>query len=237
MSQDPKVFWRRNEIPIADYLMSHQAALRDDFMRGFDTLEAAAMSQSFPTMDRRHIGIPLTETEKYITTDDKPNVQAWRDKGFRYEWHTDHVHHSFTAPESWREKYPTALKLISEYGADCPIANYSCLAPNSVIQRHTGIENRTGEFIRVHIPLIIPEGDVFFEANGEEIDWSDLWAFHNQFAHSAHNYSNEWRLCFLIDFRRTAIGLEPGAPYDPKYDENSVPPFVRKKKQLNNLPG
>ena len=39
MSQDPKVFWRRNEIPIADYLMSHQTALRDEFMHGFDTLE------------------------------------------------------------------------------------------------------------------------------------------------------------------------------------------------------
>jgi hypothetical protein len=237
MSQDPKVFWRRNEIPIADYLMSHQDALRDDFMRGFDTLEAATMAQSFPTMDRRQYGVSIEETEKYITTDNKPNIQAWRDKIFRYELHTDTINASYTAPDRFRERYPTAFKLISEYGADCPIANYSCLAPNSVIQRHTGIENRTGEFIRVHIPLIIPEGDVFFEAIGEEIDWSDLWAFHNQFAHSAHNYSNEWRLCFLIDFRRTAIGLEPGQPYDPSYSEMNVPPFVRKKKQLNNLPG
>ena len=236
MSQDPKVFWRRNEIPIADYLMSHQAALRDEFMRGFDTLEAAAAAQTEPVFDRRAWGIPLEVSEKFILTDGKPNVNSWRHKSFRYENHNG-VDVSFTAPEWFREKYPTAYKLIVEYGDDCPIANYSCLAPNSVIQRHTGPENRTGEFIRIHIPLIIPDGDVFFEANSEEIDWSDIWGFHNQIAHSAHNYSNEWRLCFLIDLRRTAIGLDPGVPYDPKYDAMNLAPFVRKKKQLNNLPG
>jgi aspartyl/asparaginyl beta-hydroxylase (cupin superfamily) len=137
---------------------------------------------------------------------------------------------SFTAPEEEMEKYPTARKLIQEYGDNCPIASYSVLAPNTILQRHTGVENRSGEFIRIHIPLIIPEGDVFFEANGEEIDWSDLWAFHNQFAHSAHNNTNEWRLVFLLDIRRTFIGLEPGMPYDIKNESTYMKPFVRQKK-------
>jgi len=226
----PRIYWRRNEIPNAEYLMQHQDALREDFMRGFSSLKEAALAQTNPVLDRRHLGIPLEVSSKWITTHKKPNVQAWRSTQFRYERHDDLANVSFTIDESAKERFPTAWKLIQEYGDDCPICSYSVLAPYSVIERHTGPENRTGEFIRVHVPLIIPDGDVFFEANGEEIDWSDIWAFHNQIAHSAHNNTKEYRLVFLIDFRRTAIGMEPGEPYDPKYDADQVEPFVRKKK-------
>lgn len=230
-----KIFWRRHELPCAEYLMSHQAGLREDFMRGFNTLEEAAKAQTTGVMkpwrlkDRIDRGFPQEEVANSVTTGDRPNMEAWRATPFRYERH-DYMDISYTAPESARERYPTAYKLIEEYGDDCPIANYTVLAPNSVLQRHTGVENRSGEFIRIHIPLIIPEGDVFFEAMGEEIDWSDIWGFHNQFAHSAHNYTNEWRLVFLIDLRRTSIGLEPGQPYDIKNESTFVPPFVRKPK-------
>ncbi len=233
-----KIFWRRHEISIADYLMSHQDALRDDFMRGFNTLEEAAKAQTTGVMkpwrikDRLDRGFPLHEVENSVTTDDKPNFEAWRAMPFRYERH-DHIDMSYTAPESVKERYPTAYKLVMEYGDNCPQSSYTVLAPNSVLQRHTGVENRSGEFLRIHIPLIIPEGDIFFEAAGEEIDWSDIWGFHNQFAHSAHNYTNEWRLVFLLDIRRTFIGLEPGMPYDIKNESTYMPPFVRKNKPIN----
>ena len=232
---DNKIYWRRHELPCADYLMSHQDALREDFMRGYTTLEEAAKAQTSLVMkpwrlkDRLDRGFPAEEVANSVTTDGKPNFEAWRSMPFRYERH-DHMDINYTAPESERERYPTAYKLITEYGDDCPICSYNVLAPNSVLDRHTGPENRTGEFIRIHIPLIIPEGDVFFEALGEEIDWSDIWAFHNQFAHSAHNYTNEWRLVFIIDLRRTSIGLPPGQPYDIKNESTHVPPFVRKNK-------
>jgi hypothetical protein len=230
-----KVYWRRHEISIADYLMSHQDALREDFMRGFNTLEEACLAQTSPVMkpwrvkDRLDRGFSPEEVARSVTVNDQPNLTGWRATPFRYERH-DYMNISFTASEEEMEKYPTARKLIEEYGDNCPIASYSVLAPNTVLQRHTGVENRSGEFIRIHIPLIIPEGDVFFEANGEEIDWSDLWAFHNQFAHSAHNNTNEWRLVFLLDIRRTFIGLEPGMPYDIKNESTYMKPFVRQKK-------
>ena len=105
------------------------------------------------------------------------------------------------------------------------------MAPNTVLHRHTGPENRTGEYIRIHIPLIIPEGDLFFEVNGEEIDWSDIFAFNNQLAHSAHNLSNEHRMIFLIDIRRSRVGLPPGEPFNPdRHLYSMTQPFVRKKK-------
>ena len=231
-----KIFWRRHELPCAEYLMSHQDALREDFMRGYATLEEAAKAQTEAIMakewrqkDRIKRGFSAYDTENCVMTGEQANLEAWRATPFRYERH-DYIDVSYTAPPSLKERYPTAYKLIEEYGDNCPIANYTVLAPNSVLQRHTGVENRSGEFIRIHIPLIIPEGDVFFEAMGEEIDWSDIWGFHNQFAHSAHNYTNEWRLVFLIDLRRTFIGLPPGQPYDIKNESTHVPPFVRKKK-------
>jgi len=233
--QPKQIYWRRNEIPNAEYLMQHVDALREDFMRGFDQLKDAARAHTNPVLDRRHLGIPLEVSSQWITTNNKPNVQAWRSAQLRYERHDDLLDVSFTAPQSFAEKFPTAWKLIQEYGDDCPICSYSVLAPKSRIERHTGPENRTGEFIRVHVPLIIPEGDCFFEANGEEIDWSDIWAFHNQIAHSAHNNTNQWRLVFLIDFRRTAIGMEPGEPFDESFDEFHVEPFVRKPKEITNI--
>ena len=230
---DVKVYWRRNEISVADYLMSHQDDLRNDFMRGFNTLQEAAAAQTNPVMnierimDRVKRGLPLKDAQECVTTNNTANYNAWRAMSLRYERH-DYKDISYTAPESFKERYPTAYKLITEYGDDCPIANYSVISPNSVIQRHTGVENRNGEFIRIHIPLIIPEGDVFFEANGEEMVWDDIWAFNNQIAHSAHNYTNEYRLIFMIDLRRTSIGMEAGEPYDSKYESTNMPPFVRK---------
>lgn len=229
---DTKIYWRRHEIPNADYLMQHADALREDFMRGFSTLKEAAAAQTKPVLDRRHLGIPLAVSSQWITTNNKPNIMGWRGTQFRYTREDELTKVNFTMEEELaKAKYPTAWKLISEYGDDCPICSYSVLAPHSCIERHTGPENRTGEFIRVHVPLIIPEGDCFFEAANEEIDWSDIWAFHNQFAHSAHNNTDEYRLVFLIDFRRTAIGMEPGAPYDPKWDTEAMGKFVRKPKE------
>ena len=67
----------------------------------------------------------------------------------------------------------------------------------------------------------------FLKLTGKKIDWSDIFAFNNQLPHSAHNLTDEFRLVFFFDIRRTRIGLEPGDPYDPSIEENAVP-FVRK---------
>lgn len=225
----PKAFWRRAELPVAEFLMKHQQGLLDDFMRGYDTLEAAARAQCGNTLDRTHLGIPVSETEQYIRTDSKPNINAWKAVNFRYERHDERASVRNFMDFKDMGKYPTMRKLLMKYDKICPIANYSVLAPHSVIERHTGPENRDGKYIRIHIPLVIPKGPVFFEAAGEVIDWSDIWGFHNQFAHSAHNYTNEWRLCCLIDLDREAIGMEPGAPYDSAYETENLPPFDYKK--------
>jgi hypothetical protein len=116
--------------------------------------------------------------------------------------------------------------MTERYGSDCPISAYSIIEKNSVINRHTGVETRDSEFIRIHIPLLVPEGDIFFEVEGVEITWADIFGFDNSLPHSAHNYSDHLRLVFIIDVRRDLMGVEPGKPYQ-RAREIFQEPFVR----------
>jgi hypothetical protein len=212
MTNSLQKIYRRSELPLADYLMSFQQALRDEFIGDNGTLENAVKFVK-PSIYYRS---DLPEGVKdYLVqnTDGTPDISRWLARTLKHEHKDKNLFFKESAPDMLA-RFPTAMKLIEEFGDDCPIANYSILAPNSVINRHTGVENRSGEFIRIHIPLIVPQGDIFFEVNDEVVHWNDIFAFNNQFVHSAHNRTNEWRLCFLIDIRRTRAGLPPGVHYD-----------------------
>ena len=67
---------------------------------------------------------------------------------------------------------------------------------------------------------------MFFECEGYEINWDELFGFNNQLVHSAYNYTNEIRVVYIFDIDRSAIGLPMGKPYD-YIREQSIPPFVR----------
>jgi hypothetical protein len=72
---------------------------------------------------------------------------------------------------------------------------------------------------------------LFFEVDGEEIDWSDIFAFDNQLVHSAHNLSDGHRLIFLIDIKRSRVGLPPGQLWNKDRQIFGLSkPFVRKNK-------
>ena len=129
----------------------------------------------------------------------------WKVVAFKYinEWMLE---------DGFEEKYPTAIKMIDMLQEYCPIGEYSVLDPSGEITVHSGIENRASEYIRYHIPLIIPEGgydELGFECMGEYVAWDDVWAFDNQGLHTAWNRTNEHRLVFLIDIHRSIAGLPP----------------------------
>jgi hypothetical protein len=239
----PKGIYRRDEIPIADYLMSLREPLINEFMHGFNSLEEAIKARGTDNLDRRAWGIPLENTSHYIKTLDSESqeyvgdVSSWKSVGFRYERHDPDtaeipVNIDWTMEESheYAKLYPTAYNLVKKYEKYCPAANYSVMAPNSVLVRHTGPENRQGKSIRIHIPLIIPEGDIFLEVNGEEVTWSDLFGFNNQLAHSSHNLSPHYRLIFLIDFDREFLGMPLGSVYDERLEKNARP-LIRNGKE------
>lgn len=221
-----KKIWRGKEIPIANYLMSFQDALREEFIDGFDSLEDACKKYTTDNLDLRMFGVGLDETMQGVeiknpeTGKFERNYTGWKSIQFKYGRHDEFIDFEFQRSDNDRiaKKYPTAHKLVKEYGEFCPIANYSILAPQTILNRHSGPENREGKFIRIHIPLIIPEGDIFLEASGEEVTWDNIWGFNNQHTHSAYNFSDEWRVVFMIDLDMAHIGMEPQAPFDPSID-------------------
>lgn len=202
-----KNIYRREDLgQYADYFMSFRERLTQDFLK----FSPDYVNGSFKE------GHPIPQAAPILN-----NVDDWLSTPIKYVF--DNINVS-ASPES-AVHLKTAIELVKEFEDDCPIANYSVIKPNSCIFRHTGPENRSGEFVRVHIPLIVPQGDIFFEVGGETVRWDDIFAFNNEIVHSAHNHTPFWRLVFLIDIRRSRIGLPPGRPYDKVRDEDSYPPF------------
>ena len=224
------IYSRKELGDVAEYLMSFQKSLTDEFMEGYSSLKEAIKTNGIPNLAGRPYDSASTIVSKNEEGRYEPNVESWTAVIFRYERHDGIVERSFTTSEDHLHatKYPTAYKLIKEFGDNCSLANYSCMAPNSIIKRHTDPENINGKNVRIHIPLIIPEGDIFLEVNGQEVNWSDCFGFSNQLMHSSFNLSDEYRLIFLIDLDREFIGLEPGTEYDPATASKSKP-FMRNK--------
>ena len=88
------------------------------------------------------------------------------------------------------------------------------------------MENRDGRTLRIHIPLLVPPGDIFFEVEGVEVDWSDLFGFNNQHIHSAFNLTPKRRLVYLIDITTEKLGIPAlsGADFERQH---SIPLFKR----------
>ena len=230
-----KKIWRGNEIPIYNQLMDLRENLTKEFMGTHKTVEDACRAYGVANLDFRALGLTLEETAKGIVSKDKngefkPNVEGWLGIHFKYERHDDFIDLFLERKDHERisKLYPTAFNLTKQYGKFCSGANYSILAPQTILHRHTGPENRDGKYIRLHIPLIIPQGDLFLEASGEEVTWDDLWGFNNQHAHSAYNFSDEWRIIFMIDLDMEHIGMEYQPVYNPAIDLCEKP-FIRGK--------
>ena len=175
----------------------------------------------------------------YFLDGDKSGLTAYRNPfGLDVEaiapgetWLTDNLRYSYPRKgvnvdlnEEHRHKYPTACALTDKWSDH--ITCYSVITPNSSIERHTGPENYDALYVRVHLPLIVPKGDIFFEVEGVEITWADIFGFDNSLPHSAHNHSDQLRLVFLIDVRRSLLGIEPGQLYE-RAREVFQEPFVR----------
>jgi Aspartyl/Asparaginyl beta-hydroxylase len=229
-----QAIYKRHEIPIADELMSLKQALTDEFMSGFNSLQEAADSDQCTnviSVDRQdikslgEIGRFLTR-QNSVTREWEPDLSAWRAVGFKFTRDDDVKPVRLKITEEEAKKFPTAYALMKKYDDAVPMMSYNVLAPRTILHRHMGPENLKGEFVRIHIPLIIPPGDLFLEVFGEEITWDDIFAFDNTLLHSAHNYSEFYRLVLLFDINRKAIGMPAGEPYDKEL-EKTTKPFVR----------
>jgi hypothetical protein len=178
---------------------------------------------------KMQVGMDDNSLLKGQSTKGKYNNDAWRALVMKY------YNPNIVADESIQKRmlnikqkhdgynpdaFPIMKGIAEHYGDICPIIFFSILPAQSIIERHTGHENVEGQNIRIHIPLIVPEGDLFLEVQGEEVDWLHPWGFNNQYIHSAHNNTDEHRLVMLIDLKRTFCGIPPAKHFkDMSIDE------------------
>lgn len=208
-----QTIWYKDELPIADELLAMAPKLLEEFL---------AYHTDFDTTFSKCKTYAETNSNAYVKDSEK---NAWRTDGLKYALPDKHVEMNFYKDPSVRARFPTATALTEKYASECGCSGYSILDAGGVIERHTDIENRSRRTVRIHIPLIIPEGDTFFEVDGVEVDWTNIFAFDNESLHSAHNYTDKRRLIYIIDLSRSLMGLPEAKPFTP----TPVLPFVRKK--------
>lgn len=210
-----KSIWLREEISIADELLELVPQLREEFLNYHQDFLSGPFAKS----------TTYTNT-KFFTEHVKSKSDAWKTDHLKY---TNFGHNFVVSPylnSEIQARFPTACALTKKWGDACPISSYSVLEYSAAILRHHDPEYKDGLYIRIHIPLIIPEGDIFLEVEGIEINWHDIFAFDNQMLHSAHNHSDQRRLVYILDIRRDLLGIIPGQKkIFERFD--TVPPFVR----------
>jgi hypothetical protein len=189
------MIWTKEEISIADELMEIAPKLRDEFLdyhKDFHTTFKGGISYAAAN--------PLT-----ILTDEEKSI--WKVEGLRYVCRDQKVERNMFLDPKVSKVFPTATALTKKYLDYCGCSGYSVLEPGGVIHSHSDIENTSHSTIRIHIPLIIPEGDVCLETGGVKNDWSDLFAFDNGELHSAYNKTNKRRLIYIIDIARSFLSI------------------------------
>lgn len=192
-----KKIWKKQEIAIADELQTLVPNLIKEFLSyhsDFDT----TFSKSVPYA---RINAQLDPREKDI----------WNVESMRYALPDQNIEYNPYRDIKIKENFPTAVALTEKYIEVCGCSGYSILEPGGIINRHIDKENRDRSTVRIHIPLIVPDGDVFLEVDGVQLDWSEIFAFDNRELHSAHNQTDKRRLIYIIDIKRSFLKIPESA--------------------------
>ena len=209
-----KIIWHKNELSLADELLSLVPSLTSDFLSyhtDYQTLFNSGKPYINPTYD---------------TQNEMSGKNSWRTEGIRYILPEKNIEVNFFEQDDIKTNFPTATNLTKKYLEHCGCSGYSSVEPYSFIRRHSDLENRKRRFVRIHIPLIIPEGDSFIEVDGNMFDWSDIFAFDNESYHSVYNNTPHRRLIYIIDLSRELLGIPPEEPCTINPDD-PAPPFKR----------
>lgn len=94
---------------------------------------------------------------------------------------------------------PLTSALIRDIAPTHGVVTFSSLKPQTNLSPHVGYQ---GEFLRVHLGLVVPEGDCALRVQNETRSWEQgkVMVFDDRFEHSAWNRTNEERSVLLFDF-------------------------------------
>jgi hypothetical protein len=221
-----KNIYRADEIKFIDYFRSKRQGLLEDFKRNnpewFDIKDEIKYETELSS-DTSKVYDEMTAHAAKVRSELTPAKTDWNVVGIKRLFHCDLF-------EERRERYPTAFEMMDYFGDNCTASLYSTFEPQTILGRHTGGENRKGLNIRFHIPLVIPEGDVGFEVGCEIIRWDDVFGFNNQITHSGWNLTDERRLIFIVDLKRSHCDV-PKAPDWYLGTNDHIPPFPKTQRE------
>ena len=207
-----KPIWLKEEISIADELLALSNPLTEEFLNYHaDFVGEFSKGVSY---ENDYIKDPLNKKA------------AWKVDALRYTYPDQGIDLRLFEDTAMQEKFPTAAKLTNKYADHCLISSYSVLESQSSIGRHSDMENRNRSYVRIHIPLIVPTGDIFLEVDNVEIDWTDLFAFDSELLHSAYNFSDYRRLVYILDISREFLNIPPADSWSLEVEAQTLP-FVR----------
>lgn len=103
--------------------------------------------------------------------------------------------------------YPNFNAFVEELGDLCRSAGYSILEPGGNVITHTDTEEGHENYVIVHVPLIVPEGDIGFYENDEKGKWieGECFILDVESPHSIWNYTNEPRLVVLLELLKKEV--------------------------------
>lgn len=106
------------------------------------------------------------------------------------EWNTDN-----------KVIYPIFNKFVESFGEQCRSAGFSILEPGGEVLTHTDTEEGHERYVIVHVPLLIPEGNVGFTENAETGTWEEGNSFilDVESPHSIWNFTDSPRVVILLE--------------------------------------
>ena len=104
------------------------------------------------------------------------------------------------------------MALLEALGPTLRTALFSRLEPRTTLSAHTGWADLANHVLRVHIPLIIPEGEDDLGLCGTWVDgcvethrMGEVVCFDDSKVHRAFNYTNKERIVLIVDLARTDV--------------------------------
>lgn len=134
-----------------------------------------------------------------------------QDKGVSAEWVGSFSYFQKRNPQ-WDKQCQQHSVFLKELVASIPEKHllgiwFSAILPGGIIQWHTDKYDSDDNYVRIHLPLIVPEGNIGITVEKTTYKWSrgQLFCFDPFVLHTAWNHTNYLRLNVNFNFSREAF--------------------------------
>ena len=134
-----------------------------------------------------------------------------QDRGVSAEWVGSFSYFQKRNPQ-WDERCQQRSSFLKELVESIPQDHlfgiwFSAILPNGVIQWHTDKYDADQDYIRVHLPLIVPTGNLGITVEEDTYKWEEgkVFCFNPFVPHTAWNYANSLRLNVNFNFSKQAF--------------------------------